>query len=140
MNRQFAYPKHFTYIIDFPRVTSITLLFSSIYLHIFHPITILTILRLPVLCINQCPRHMFVSFCFSISLLLSKQESFPKQIQDRSAGGPHIPRFVKFWGVVFVNFDSLTRIYFDFSQHAMFTICILFTTLLQKLRVCVKGH
>ena len=98
LNRQFAYPKDFTYIIDFPCVTSITLLFPSIYLHIFHPITILTILRLLVLCINQCPRHMFVPFCFSISLLLSEQESFPKADQDRSAGGPHIPRFEKFGG------------------------------------------
>ena len=47
------------------------------------------------------------------------------------------PRFEKFWGVVFVNFDCITRIYFDVSQHAMFKICILFNTLLQKLRVYV---
>ena len=41
-----------------------------------------------------------------------------------------------FWGSVFVNFD------FNSSQHAMFTICILFSTLTTKNTVCVKakGH
>ena len=47
------------------------------------------------------------------------------------------PRFEKCFGL---NFDCITCICVDFSQHAMFTICILFTSLLQKLRVCVKGH
>ena len=46
--------------------------------------------------------------------------------------------FENFMGFVFVNFDCITNIHFDFSQHAMFTICILFTTLLQRLRVFVK--
>ena len=31
--------------------------------------------------------------------------------------------------------DCITRLYYDFSQHEMFTICIIFATL-QKLRVC----
>ena len=30
-----------------------------------------------------------------------------------------------------VNFDSITHIYFNSSQHAMFTSCISFTTLLK---------
>ena len=50
------------------------------------------------------------------------------------------PVLKKNWGLFFVNFDCITRIYFDFSQHTMFTICILFTTLITKHRVCVKGH
>ena len=62
-----------------------------------------------------------------------------RRIQDQRAG-PAPPGLKKFRGFVFVNFDCITRKHFDFSQHAMFTICILFTSLLQKLRVCVKGH
>ena len=53
------------------------------------------------------------------------------------------PGLKKFRGFVFVNFDcihNVTRKHFDFSQHAMFTICILFTSLLRKLRVYVMGH
>ena len=42
------------------------------------------------------------------------------------------PRFEKKLGFVFVNFDCITRIYFDFGQHTMFTICILSTTLTTK--------
>ena len=49
-----------------------------------------------------------------------------------SARRARAPRFEIFWGFVFVNFDYLTRIYFDFSQYTMFTICILFTTLAPK--------
>ena len=33
-------------------------------------------------------------------------------------------RFEHFLGFVFVNFDWITRIYFDFSQYTMSTICI----------------
>ena len=69
---------------------------------------------------------------------------------DRQPGAP--PGLKKKLGFVFfVNFDCITRIYFDLSQH---TMCILFTIqyiytiqyvfylllLLQKHRVCVKGH
>ena len=46
------------------------------------------------------------------------------------------PRFEKCFEL---NFDCITCICVDFSQPAMFTICILFTSLLQKLRVCVRG-
>ena len=49
-----------------------------------------------------------------------------------SARKAHAPRFEKKLGFVFVNFDYKTRIYFDFSQHTMFTICFLFTTLATK--------
>ena len=40
----------------------------------------------------------------------------------------------------FCKFSLHIRKYFDFSQHAVFTICILFTTLLPKHRGCVKVH
>ena len=43
-------------------------------------------------------------------------------------------------GLFFVNFDCITRIYFNCSEHAMFTIRILFTTLIIKTFVYVKGH
>ena len=42
------------------------------------------------------------------------------------------PWFEYFLGFVFVNVDCITRIYFDFSQHTMFKLCILFTTLATK--------
>ena len=42
------------------------------------------------------------------------------------------PGLKYFWGFVFVNINSETRIYFDFSQNTMFIICILFTTLTTK--------
>ena len=44
------------------------------------------------------------------------------------------PMFVHFWGwgVVFVNFDCLTRIRFHCIQHAVFTISILSSTLATK--------
>ena len=45
---------------------------------------------------------------------------------------PPPPRFKKIGKVVFVNFDCTTRTYFDFSQHTVFTISILFTTLTTK--------
>ena len=44
-------------------------------------------------------------------------------------GMPPPPFFEKITGFVFVNLDYITRIYFNFSQHTMFTICILLTTL-----------
>ena len=50
------------------------------------------------------------------------------------------PQFEKKLRFAFANFDCITRIYFDFSQHTMFTISILFTSLLQKHSICVKGH
>ena len=38
------------------------------------------------------------------------------------------PFLKKNYGFVFVNFDCITRRYFDFSSLTMFTLCILFTT------------
>ena len=60
------------------------------------------------------------------------QRSYQRRIQDRRAG--HEPPGLKnlFWKVICVNFDCTTRTYFDFSQHTMFTISILFTTLTTK--------
>ena len=56
------------------RLTFITRLFLSAYMNqrLFHRITTLAILRLLLPCINQCLRHMFVSFyCFLISPFVS---------------------------------------------------------------------
>ena len=39
------------------------------------------------------------------------------------------PGLKKTLGFVFMNFDWITRISFDICQHAMYTICILFTIL-----------
>ena len=45
-------------------------------------------------------------------------------------GVPPPPGFQKKF--VFINVDFITLIRFDFSQHTIFTICILFTTLTTK--------
>ena len=42
------------------------------------------------------------------------------------------PRLKKKWGVAFLNFDCITCIYFNCIQHAMFTICLLFSSLTKK--------
>ena len=49
------------------------------------------------------------------------------------------PLFELFLGLVFVNFDCITRIYFNSIHHTMFIICTLFFTFTTKHRVCVKG-
>ena len=46
-------------------------------------------------------------------------------------GAPPLPGLKK-WDLFFVNFHCIIRKYFDFSLHAVFTICILFDTLLTK--------
>ena len=55
-----------------------------------------------------------------------------RRILDRRAGRAPLG-LKKKMGFVIVNFDSIARIYFEFSQHTMFTICILFTTLTTRL-------
>ena len=40
---------------------------------------------------------------------------------------------------VFINFDFITLVDFDLSQHAMFTICILFIALTTKTYGMFKG-
>ena len=42
------------------------------------------------------------------------------------------PLFENFLGLVFVNFDSITRMYFHCSEHAVLTISILSSTLTTK--------
>ena len=42
------------------------------------------------------------------------------------------------WGFVFLNFDFITRIYFNCSHYSLLTISILFSTLTTKYRVCMK--
>ena len=77
----------------------------------------------------------------------------PKRIPSKnfSKADPGLPAqwlrttfFQNFFDFVFVKFDCITLIYFNCSQHAMFTICILCSTLTAKhqniARVCVKGH
>ena len=61
-----------------------------------------------------------------------------RRFQHRRAGRapPCLNFFFKF---VFITFHCITRIYFNCSLHTMFTICILFSTLTTKHRVCVKG-
>ena len=51
------------------------------------------------------------------------------------------PRLKK--GTCFCKFSIYIRKFFDFSQHAVFTICILFTTLLKKTQGmcrCIKAN
>ena len=50
-----------------------------------------------------------------------------RRIQDRAP-----LRLKKSWGLFFVNFDCITRIYFNYNQHTMFTTCMLFSTLTTK--------
>ena len=58
-----------------------------------------------------------------------------RRIQDRRA-----PLFKIYLGFIFVNFDCITRIKFNYSYHTLFTIFISFSTLTKKHKVCVKGH
>ena len=44
--------------------------------------------------------------------------------------------FQNFFNFVFVKFDCITLIYFNCSQHAMFSICILCSTLTAKQGMC----
>ena len=51
----------------------------------------------------------------------------------------HALLFYNKLGVVFVNFDCITRIYFNYNQHTMFTICLLFSKLTTKRKgICEK--
>ena len=45
-----------------------------------------------------------------------------------------------FWAFVFVNVDCIIRIYFNCSQHAMFTICILLLPLTTKASRICEGY
>ena len=47
--------------------------------------------------------------------LRKKSKRCQRRIQDRRTGRAP-PRFEKYYGIVFVNFDCITQIYFDFSQ------------------------
>lgn len=86
------------------------------------------------------------SFCFKICTYFStfwnskNGRGLPSQnqrlIQDRRTGCA-LPVWIFFWGgVVFVNFHCRKRIWLYFitciSQHAICTICILFSTLSTK--------
>ena len=76
LNRWFAYPKHVTFFtysqtaVFMYEHIDITQLSFSIYPRLVLRFTTLTILRPLVPGINQCPRHMFVSFYFPISLFV----------------------------------------------------------------------
>ena len=78
--------------------------------------------------------HIFIHHVLFM-LSIAKADPGPA----RRARVPPFP-FEKKPGTCFCKFSLYIRKYFDFSQHAVFAICILFTTLQQKHRVCVKGH
>ena len=70
---------------------------------------------------------MFLYYKSNISLchLLPWYEIFnlscsQRRIQVRRAG--RNPRFKKIWGVICINFDCITRIFFDFGQNTMLNI------------------
>ena len=50
------------------------------------------------------------------------------------------PVFKDIFGFVFVIFDGITRTYFNCSQYAMYTVCILFSTRTTKTYGILKGH
>lgn len=52
---------------------------------------------------------------------------------------PMHPPFENFWGFVFVNVVCITGIYLNCGQHAMFAICILFSTLTIKIQGICEG-
>ena len=70
--------------------------------------------------------HIFIHH---VLFMLSIAKADPRPA--RRARVPPFP-FEKKPGTCFLKFSSYIRKYFDFSQHAVFTIGILFTTLLTK--------
>ena len=82
---------------------------------------------------------------FSILLILHKfiegklfyiKKQLHQLFNPKADPGParqaRAPPFEKKNGTFFGNFSLYIRKYFDFSQHAVFKICILFTTLLTQ--------
>ena len=49
------------------------------------------------------------------------------------------PLFKNIFGFVFVMFDGITRTYFNCSQYAMYTVCILFSTRTTKTNCMCEG-
>ena len=66
-----------------------------------------------------------ISGSYDISNMMPKADPGP-------ARRARAPPFEKKNGTFFGKFSLYIRKYFDFSQHAVFKICILFTTLLTK--------
>ena len=69
-----------------------------------------------------------VHFSNKLAYCRDHQENMAYQRRIQDWHTRRAPPALKFF---FVNYDYITRIYFDFSQHTMFTIhvSILFTTL-----------
>ena len=62
-----------------------------------------------------------------------------RQIQHRHAGDVPPPPFGIFWGFVFVNFDWITCVFFNWSHQTIFTMCTLFSPITTKHKASVKG-
>ena len=60
-------------------------------------------------------------------MILKQSKADPGQAHRARA-----PLFENFWVFVFENFDRITRIFFNCSQHTMFTICFSISTLATK--------
>ena len=69
----------------------------------------------------------------NVSLIRNRCFSKQRRIKHRRAERP--PPRLNFLGVCL----CITRICFNCSHHAMFTICTLFSSLTTKHKVCVKG-
>ena len=66
-------------------------------------------------CVFMCTiKH--VSFCNNAYMYVYKTLAICKGGSRTGAPGARPPRFEKNYGFVFVNFNCITRIYFDFSQ------------------------
>ena len=74
--------------------------------------------------------YVLPTFQMNIWFLFLTTYILQRRIQDRRAGRSSAPAWKK--RTCFCKFSLYIRKYFDFSQHAVLTICILFTTLLTK--------
>ena len=71
------------------------------------------------------------------------KQIFTMEDGSRTDAQPHTPTprlKKKIIVVCFCKLDCITRIWFNYCQHAMFTICIYSLLSLWKDRVYVKGH
>ena len=83
-------------------------------------------------------RHVYTLYAHgSTRALLLYARSDPVKCPRSSKADPGPARRARaplkiVWGLFFINFDCLTRIYFHCSHHTVLTICTLFSTVTKK--------
>lgn len=85
---------------------------------------------LPTLIQKPLPKSSRISQ-FSYRLLRSYCNILAKNFRPKADPGPGRSLLEFFGGLFFVNFDRITRIYFYFSHHTVFTICSLFSSVIK---------